>query len=112
MPVLEAAHIRPFSMEGPKRIRNGLLLRSDFHTLFDRGYITIDPSLHVEVSHRLKEDFHNGKEYYAYQGKTLQTLPLRREDRPSANGIMKMYFWDKGVNHVQYKAFAGNSDKL
>jgi putative restriction endonuclease len=84
LPVLEAVHIRPFSMEGPNQIRNGLLLRSDFHTLFDRGYITIDPSLHVEVSHRLKEDFHNGKEYYAYQGKTLQTLPLRQEDRPSA----------------------------
>src|SRR5207245_1461696 len=36
LPVLEAAHIKPFADKGPHSIRNGLLLRSDFHTLFDR----------------------------------------------------------------------------
>jgi putative restriction endonuclease len=43
LPVLEAAHIRPFAEDGPHRIANGLLLRSDLHILFDRGYITGKP---------------------------------------------------------------------
>lgn len=35
LPVLEAAHIKPYSLDGPHEINNGLLLRRDFHTLFD-----------------------------------------------------------------------------
>ncbi|GIQ61625.1 hypothetical protein PACILC2_01930 [Paenibacillus cisolokensis] len=69
LPVLEAAHIKPYSLDGPHEINNGLLLRRDFHTLFDRGYITIDKNFTVEVSRRIKEDFGNGKEYYAHHGK-------------------------------------------
>lgn len=38
-PTLEAAHIRPVSLDGPNRVDNGLLLRSDVHTLFDLGYL-------------------------------------------------------------------------
>jgi len=41
LPVLEAAHIRPVSEGGLHRIDNGLLLRSDVHTLFDRGYVEV-----------------------------------------------------------------------
>lgn len=43
LPVLEAAHIRPYAEQGPHRVSNGLLLRSDLHTLFDRGYLTVTP---------------------------------------------------------------------
>ncbi|WP_371371003.1 HNH endonuclease [Sporomusa aerivorans] len=82
LPVLEAAHIKPYSLDGPHAINNGLLLRRDFHTLFDRGYITVDKSLKVEVSHRIKEDFGNGKEYYAHHGSRLIILPERREQLP------------------------------
>jgi len=82
LPVLEAAHIKSYSLDGPNEINNGLLLRSDFHTLYDRGYITIDKDLHVEVSHHIKEDFGNGKEYYAYHGSKLTILPERREQLP------------------------------
>lgn len=42
LPVLDAAHIKPFSQEGPNNTSNGLLLRKDLHTLFDRGYRTRD----------------------------------------------------------------------
>ena len=42
LPVLEAAHIKPYAAEGPHSVNNGLLLKSDFHTLFDSGYITVD----------------------------------------------------------------------
>jgi Predicted restriction endonuclease len=85
LPVLEAAHIKPYSLDGPHEINNGLLLRRDFHTLFDRGYITIDKNFTVEVSRRIKEDFGNGKEYYAHHGKKLIIMPERREQLPDPN---------------------------
>jgi putative restriction endonuclease len=40
LPVLEATHIKPYSMSGPYATDSGLLLRSDLHTLLDRGYVT------------------------------------------------------------------------
>ena len=82
LPVLEAAHIKPYSRDGPHEISNGLLLRRDFHTLFDRGYITVDKDLTVEVSRHIKEDFGNGREYYAHHGSKLIILPEKREQRP------------------------------
>ncbi len=81
LPVLEAAHIKPFSDEGPNEVNNGLLLRSDFHTLYDAGYIAITDDLHVEVSRHLHEDFDNGREYYHYHGSML-SVPLAQNERP------------------------------
>lgn len=83
LPVLEAAHIRPYSLDGPHDTRNGLLLRKDLHTLFDRGYITVAQDLHVEVSKRIKEDYGNGREYYAFHGKKLVEMPDEFAERPS-----------------------------
>lgn len=65
LPVLNASHIKPYSKEGPHAVNNGLLLREDFHTLFDRGYITVNENYVIEVSRRIKEDYGNGREYYA-----------------------------------------------
>jgi putative restriction endonuclease len=75
LPVLEAAHIRPYSKQGPHRVANGILLRSDLHKLFDLGYVTVTPDRKLEVSSRLKEEWSNGREYYAHHGKELQYLP-------------------------------------
>lgn len=47
--VLEAAHIIPYSEITMDRVQNGILLRSDLHTLFDKGLITIDDDLKVIV---------------------------------------------------------------
>jgi hypothetical protein len=41
-------------------VSNGLLLRSDIHRLFDKGYVTVTPDHHFEVSRRLKDDFETG----------------------------------------------------
>jgi putative restriction endonuclease len=82
LPVLQAAHIHPYAVGGPHRVDNGLLLRSDLHTLFDRGYLTVTPEARLEVSSRIREEFENGREYYALQGKEIR-LPSRRELRPS-----------------------------
>lgn len=86
LPVLEAAHIRPYGEGGMHQIENGLLLRSDLHTLFDRGYITVSPDYHLEVSKRIREDYENGHEYYAYHG-ILVRSPKAGVPRPSAENL-------------------------
>ena len=68
LPVLEAAHIRPYSDGGGHEERNGLLLRGDIHTLFDRGYVTVTPDHEFVASRRIREDFENGRHYYDMQG--------------------------------------------
>ena len=82
IPVLDSAHIKPVTSEGPHRVSNGLLLRSDLHILFDQGYMTVAPDYRINVSQRIHEEFDNGKEYYALHGRELQ-LPERTIDRPS-----------------------------
>src|SRR5581483_4694792 len=62
LPVLEAAHIKPYAQTGPHLVSNGLLLRSDLHILFDEGYVTVNEDLKVEVSSRIKEKYENGRE--------------------------------------------------
>ena len=81
--VLEAAHIRPYASGGTHAPSNGILLRQDLHTLFDRGYMTVTSSHQIEVSSRIKEEFHNGKEYYALHGQNMR-LPEYGDRRPSA----------------------------
>lgn len=83
LPVLEAAHIKPHSESGPNLVTNGLLLRSDMHILFDQGYLTVTPDLHIEVSAAIQEEFHNGRDYYAYRGRPLAQVPRRANDRPA-----------------------------
>lgn len=85
LPVLEAAHIRPYADQGPHLIQNGLLLRSDLHILFDQGYVTVTPDSHILISKRIRQEFENGKDYYALDGKELGVLPERTQDRPSAD---------------------------
>jgi len=67
LPVLEAAHIKPYNLNGPHEISNGILLRSDLHILLDKGYITINDKYRLEVSRRIKEEFENGRDYYAFK---------------------------------------------
>lgn len=81
--VLEAAHIRPYAQGGIHAPQNGLLLRQDLHTLFDRGYMTVTPGYTIEVSRRIKEEFDNGREYYGLHGGQIQ-LPEGLARRPAA----------------------------
>jgi putative restriction endonuclease len=83
LPVLDAAHIKPYSSGGPHDPENGLLLRSDLHTLFDQGYITVDADqLKVVVSSRIREEFENGRDYYQLQGTAIR-LPRESDALPS-----------------------------
>jgi putative restriction endonuclease len=81
-PVLQAAHIRPLPSGGEHRLDNGLLLRSDVHTLYDRGYLGVDPKHRLLVSSRLREEFGNGEQFYSRAGEPI-TVPQRPLDRPN-----------------------------
>ena len=83
LPVLEAAHIRPVSQGGEHLVNNGLLLRSDVHTLFDSGYVTVTPDFKFRVSRRLDEDWSNGKIYYALNNQRIN-LPRDASCHPDA----------------------------
>jgi len=87
LPVLESAHIKPYSLSGPHSVNNGILLRSDLHKLFDLGYLTITNDYHVEVSKRIKEEHNSGREYYALHGKHLINLPMNDSDSPAIKFI-------------------------
>lgn len=83
LPVLESAHIVAHASGGENRVDNGLALRSDLHALFDRGYITVTPDYQVEVSRRIREEFDNGRDYYALHGRTIRLprVPLQHPRR-------------------------------
>jgi len=81
LPALEAAHIKPFSEVETHDLRNGLLLRSDVHRLFDAGYITVTPEYRVEASHRMRDDFNDGENYLRLHGSVL-IVPGREDLRP------------------------------
>jgi putative restriction endonuclease len=84
LPALEAGHIRPYAENGPHRLDNGILLRSDLHNLFDLGYLTISPDdYRVKVSKRIKEEFQNGRHYYALDNHPLEVLPDQANARPA-----------------------------
>ena len=67
-PVLDAAHIKPFSLVKEHSLSNGLLLRKDIHKLFDDGYVTVTPDKRFLVSKAIKAEFENGRDYYALDG--------------------------------------------
>jgi predicted restriction endonuclease len=72
LPVLQAAHIRPYAEGGQHELSNGLLLRSDLHTLFDQHYLTIEPNKKtLIISRRIREQFENGRDYYALKERLL-----------------------------------------
>jgi hypothetical protein len=65
--ILEAAHIRPYRGTGDNHPSNGVLLRSDLHTLYDLDLIGIDPDEgRVSVSERILDD-----EYRRFHGQRL-----------------------------------------
>jgi putative restriction endonuclease len=84
--VLEAAHTRPYSQLGPRAVDKGLLLRSDLHTLFDRGYVTVTPDLTVRIRGRIREEFENGRDYYALDRQQLIS-PLADNPPPSRDHL-------------------------
>ena len=53
--VLQAAHVKGVSSSGRHSVKNGLLLRADIHTLFDKGLLVIDKDFTVCVDASVKD---------------------------------------------------------
>jgi putative restriction endonuclease len=83
LPVLDAAHIQPYLGVGSNHIQNGLVLRSDIHRLFDTGYVTVTPDYRFKVSQRLRDEFANGRAYYALHDAELAVIPSSPYQQPS-----------------------------
>lgn len=75
--VLEAAHILPYRGEHTHRADNGLLLRSDLHTLFDLGLLWITEAHTVAIADTLR-----GTDYEGLDGQALR-LPAQMEHHPN-----------------------------
>lgn len=83
LPVLQASHIKAFSDNGPNDLNNGLLLRSDIHLLFDKGYITINPNYFIKVSKYLYQNFGEDIMYRKYDNKHMKYIPEKECEKPS-----------------------------
>jgi putative restriction endonuclease len=59
--ILDAVHINPHINENKNHIKNGVLLRSDLHKLFDEGLLTITPDYKVVIADELATS-----DYYKY----------------------------------------------
>jgi putative restriction endonuclease len=90
LPVLDAAHIRPYALGGGHELPNGLPFRRDLHRLFDLGYVTVRPDRRFIVSPRLREDFANGHSYYPLDGKPVAD-PRDNQARPSP-GLLEWHY--------------------
>jgi len=79
---LEAAHIVPYQGKDTDHVSNGLILRSDVHTLFDLGLLTIDADSWTVV---LRSEL-LGTTYGQLHGKRI-SLPVATTDIPSGDAL-------------------------
>jgi putative restriction endonuclease len=84
---LEAAHIVPYAKEQSHDVRNGLLLRADFHRLFDVGLVSVSGDMKIKVSPRIRETWFNGKNYYRLNDRRLAVTPTPPELRPDPDRL-------------------------
>lgn len=83
--VLEAAHIKKFAQYESHDLAGGLLLRRDFHTLFDRHLIRINPkNWRAEVSPKIRQ-------YETYSAIHLTQVKGDHENRPDSE-LLQSHF--------------------
>jgi len=63
------------------RRATGFCLRRDIHSLLDAGYVTVTPDLYFESVGGIKEEFDNGRHYYAMHGETIH-VPRKASSNP------------------------------
>lgn len=86
--VLEAAHITPYLGDQSNHIQNGLLLRTDIHTLYDLGLVAINADNEVVLAPKVASSPH----YQALLGLKI-SLPARLQDHPSKQALQIHYDW-------------------
>ncbi|KXU95023.1 HNH endonuclease [Caballeronia megalochromosomata] len=94
--VLEAAHICGYMGPETNDVRNGLLLRADLHTLYDRMLIAIDPATHeVSIDPELRES-----EYASLEGHLLR-LPKHPRQQPSREALQIHWMHVRSIRERQ-----------
>lgn len=84
--LLEAAHIVPHSEVTDYRTSNGLLLRSDIHTLYDIKLLSIDQHMRVHLAPSLI-----ASEYTSYEGKRIERRPEISADAQSQDALRERH---------------------
>jgi HNH endonuclease len=101
MDVVDAAHIKPYRGKKDNHYENGLLLRTDLHTLFDLDYMGIDPkTLKVEIHPEVRE-----VGYRQFDGVRLQC----DSKRPSVKALSIR--WRSFLRRAERSSESGSSPK-
>ncbi|MEK4228601.1 HNH endonuclease [Solibacillus sp. FSL H8-0538] len=79
--VLESAHIQGYINEKSHHPQNGILLRVDFHKLFDAGLIIISDNYELLISYKVESD------YYRSFDKQKIRLPINKDYHPSLDAL-------------------------
>ena len=83
--VLEAAHLYSFAKKSEHHADGGLLLRRDFHSLFDSNLMTVNPdSWRIEIAPRLQA-------YGSYRDFDKAPLLVPEDKRPDSQLILEHY---------------------
>lgn len=102
--ILEAAHIKPYRGRDSNLVNNGLLLRADIHTLFDKGLLWLTELLTVEVSSLL-----DGSEYAALKGRHLN-LPADTSNHPHHDNVLDHREFCRGIEEGRRERALGVND--
>lgn len=84
--LLEAAHIQPYVDENSNHIKNGLLLRVDFHKMYDNGLMYINDKFKIYISPQVKSEY-----YQSFNGKRIN-LPINESFYPSKKALKSRKF--------------------
>ncbi|MDE4096749.1 HNH endonuclease [Phaeobacter gallaeciensis] len=85
---LEAAHIAPYLGEHSNKVNNGLLLRSDLHTLFDLGLLAVNANYRIHLAPEL---LYSGQ-YSSYKNKVI-ALPSDKSNWPDPSALANHQKW-------------------
>jgi len=86
IPVLEAAHLRPYRGVHTNLVSNGLLLRADIHTLLDYKLLAPEPETRaIVISKRL-----SGTQYDEFAGKRIAE-PAAVTQRPTDSVLERVW---------------------
>lgn len=84
--LIEACHIKPFSISETESIGNGIALTNTLHNAFDNGLITIDENYRTVVSSRIKENLQSPYALQQFHGKSIY-LPDDKRLYPSQDSL-------------------------
>jgi hypothetical protein len=85
---LEAAHITPYQGPATSLVNNGILLRADVHTLWDRGSLAVHEIDHVVL---LKPHL-SATSYASLEGREVH-LPHLQSNRPAVPALRNHRQW-------------------